>query len=47
MEKDQIVDERLSKLIRKDIKIITSDDIRFLYSGLNSKQKKLTQEEKL
>ena len=41
MEKDKIVDERLSKLIRKDIKIITSEDIRNLYNGLNSEQKKV------
>ncbi len=41
MNKDKIVDERLGKLIRKDIKIITSEDIRSLYNGLNSEQKKL------
>lgn len=41
MDKDKIVDERLGKLIRKDIKIITSEDIRSLYNGLNSEQKKL------
>lgn len=41
MKEDKIVDERLSKLIRKDIKLITSDDIRSLYNGLNSDQKKI------
>ncbi len=45
MEKDKIVDERLGKLIRKDIKVITSDDIRILYNGLNSEQKKLATKE--
>lgn len=36
---DKTLQERFNKLMRKDVKIITSKDIRELYEGLTKEQK--------